>query len=231
MADRRRGSKRRGPGLLLVMTDTSSSVTGESTRDVADFWFDPLCPWAWITSRWMLEVEQVRDIDTHWHVMSLAYLNSSRDDLSEQYRKLLETAWGPVRVCIAAAAAHGDQVLLPLYTALGTRFHNEKLPRDRETIVAALEEVGLPAELADAADSTEYDEALKKSHHAGMDQVGMDVGTPVISVNGVAFFGPVMSPIPRGEDAAKLWDGVVLVAGVDGFFELKRTRTRDPIFD
>jgi len=201
------------------------------SRDTADFWFDPLCPWAWLTSRWILQVTKVRPIDVSWHVMSLAYLNSGREDLPEEYKQKLKEAWGPVRVCIAAAQEHGDAVLLPLYTALGTRFHNEKLPKDRETIIAALEEVGLPASLADAAESTDYDVALKASHHEGMDQVGMDVGTPVISVNGVAFFGPVVTPAPRGEEAGRLWDGVVLVAGTDGFFELKRSRTRDPIFD
>jgi hypothetical protein len=201
------------------------------SRSTADFWFDPLCPWAWITSRWMLEVEKVRPVETHWHVMSLAYLNEGRDDLSEQYKALLTEAWGPVRVCVAAAQAHGQSVVLPLYTALGTRFHNEKLPRDRDTIVAALAEVGLPESLADAADSTDYDEALKASHHRGIDLVGMDVGTPVISVNGNAFFGPVVTPTPRGEAAGRLWDGVLLVAGTDGFFEVKRSRTRAPAFD
>jgi predicted DsbA family dithiol-disulfide isomerase len=199
-------------------------------RDVVDFWFDPLCPWAWITSRWVLEVEKVRPISVHWHVMSLAYLNEGRD-LGEKYNEMMKQAWGPVRVVVAASQAHGDEKVGELYTALGTRFHNEKQERNRETILAALAEVGLPAELADAADSTEYDEALKASHDDGISQVGMDVGTPVIAVNGVAFFGPVMSPIPRGDAAGKLWDGVVLVAGTDGFFELKRTRTRDPIFD
>jgi protein-disulfide isomerase-like protein with CxxC motif len=199
-------------------------------RPTADFWFDPMCPWAWISSRWILEVEKVRDLDVRWHVMSLSYLNADRD-MPEDYRRAMDAGWGPVRVLIAAAAAHGEEVLLPLYTALGNRFHHEKKPKDRATIEEALTEAGLPLDLADAMTSTAFDEELKKSHHAGMDQVGMDVGTPVISVAGVAFFGPVVSPIPRGEAAGKLWDGVLLVAGTDGFFELKRSRTRDPIFD
>jgi predicted DsbA family dithiol-disulfide isomerase len=198
--------------------------------DQADFWFDPLCPWAWMTSRWMLEVEQVRDVSTSWHVMSLAVLNSGRDDLSEQYKELLEKAWGPVRVCIAAAQEKGEDILLPLYTAMGTRIHLEQR-KDDDVITDALADVGLPLELAKAATSTEYDEALKVSHHAGMDPVGMDVGTPVIHVNGIAFFGPVVTPAPKGEAAGKLWDGVVLVAGTEGFFELKRTRDKPPIFD
>jgi len=196
-----------------------------------DFWFDPLCPWAWITSRWVLEVEKVRPVEARWHVMSLAVLNEGKEDMPERYKEFMQTAWGPVRVCIAAEQKFGPDVLLPLYTALGTRFHNEKQERDRETIEAALAEAGLPVELADAAESAEYDEALRASHKDGMDRVGYEVGTPVISVDGTSFFGPVVSPIPRGEDAARLWDGVLLVAKTDGFFELKRSRTRDPIFD
>jgi protein-disulfide isomerase-like protein with CxxC motif len=203
----------------------------DDARAVADFWFDPLCPWAWIASRWMLEVQKVRPVDVRWHVMSLAYLNEGRDQLPEDYKKRMAASWGPVRVCIAAEQTYGSEVLLPLYNALGERHHHQKQQFTREVIVEALEEAGLPASLADAADSIEYDEALKVSHHEGMDQVGYDVGTPVISVAGNALFGPVVSPIPRGEAAARLWDGVLLVAGTDGFFELKRSRTREPIFD
>ncbi|HEX3541815.1 MAG TPA: DsbA family protein [Acidimicrobiales bacterium] len=209
------------------MADTDMETSPDN--DLVDFWFDPLCPWAWITSRWMLEVAPQRAVTLRWHIMSLAYLNEDKD-ISEDYRKALSTAWGPVRVCIAAAQKYGDDVLLPLYTALGTKFHNEGRERSRETIEEALAEVGLPAELADAMDDTGYDEAIRASHHEGMDQVGYEVGTPVISVNGVAFFGPVVTPIPRGDAAAKLWDGVLAVASTDGFFELKRTRDRPPIF-
>ncbi len=206
-------------------------TTTETTLDTADFWFDPLCPWAWIASRWILEVEKVRNIEVRWNVMSLAYLNSSRDDLPEQYRELMKQAWGPVRTVIAAQQAHGPEVTLPLYTALGTRYHLEQAEKDRATLEAALDEVGLPLALADAADSEEFDEELKRQHHLGMDQVGMDVGTPVISVQGVAFFGPVVTPCPRGEQAGVLWDGVLAVAGTPGFYELKRTRTAAPSFE
>ena len=204
-------------------------MTRAVERTPVDFWFDPICPWAWMSSRWLLEVEKVRPIRPEFHVMSLAYLNQDKD-IPDDYREMLKTAWGPVRVCIAAAQAEGDDVLLPLYTALGNRFHLEGKPKDRATIVEALEEVGLPAKLADAMDSEDYDDDLRKSHHAGMDQVGMEVGTPVISVEGVAFFGPVVTPAPKGEAAGRLWDGVRLVAGTPGFFELKRTRDKDPDF-
>ena len=196
-----------------------------------DFWFDPICPWAWIASRWLLEVAQLRPVRPRWHVMSLSVLNEGKPDLPEQYKELLVKGWGPVRVVIAAEQKAGPEILGPLYTALGTRFHHEKAPLERATIEAALAEVGLPADLADAMDSADFDEALRASHADGMDRVGYEVGTPVISVHGTSFFGPVLSPIPRGQDAARLWDGVMLVAKTDGFFELKRSRTRDPIFD
>ena len=202
----------------------------EQEPTVVDFWFDPVCPWAWIASRWMHEVEKVRPVTTKWHVMSLSVLNEGRD-VPEPYQQLLRTGWGPVRVCVAAEQQHGPEVLGPLYTALGTRFHHEKAPRERATYEAALAEAGLPAGLADAAESDEYDEALRASHKEGIERVGYDVGTPIISVDGLSVFGPVVSPIPRGDAAGRLWDGVLLIAGTDGFFELKRSRTRDPIFD
>lgn len=190
----------------------------------ADFWFDPLCPFAWISSRWILEVEQVRDISVTWHVMSLAYLNKDRD-LPDDYRELLAPAWGPVRVCIAAEQKHGKDVLLPLYTAMGNRIHLGGEPITRELISAAVAEVGLEPELVDAMDDTSYDDAVAESHHRGMDQVGNDVGTPTIAFEGAAFFGPVLSRIPRGEDAGTLWDGCVAVAKFPYFYELKRSRT------
>ncbi|WP_134764957.1 disulfide bond formation protein DsbA [Nocardioides sp. 1609] len=203
-----------------------------STPTTADFWFDPLCPFAWITSRWILEVEQVRDVQVTWHVMSLAYLNQDKD-IPDSYRELLAPAWGPVRVCIAAEQKHGREVLLPLYTALGTRIHvdgrtlHEQEDAGRSIIVESLAEAGLEPELVEAMDDSGLDAAVAASHHEGMDQVGDDVGTPTIAIEGAAFFGPVLSKIPRGEDAGLLWDGCVAVAKVPYFYELKRSRTGD----
>ncbi|QIP86489.1 DsbA family protein [Streptomyces sp. Tu 2975] len=203
-----------------------------------DFWFDPLCPWAWMTSRWMLEVEKVRDVEVRWHVMSLAVLNEDKlDELPEEYRDMLENkAWGPVRVVVAAQQEHGDEVVGKLYTALGTRFHNEGMGPVREAVVAALKDVGLPTSLADFADKGTYDAQLRASHKEGIEKVGQDVGTPVIAVPGsdgeqIAFFGPVVTPAPKGEEAARLWDGTLMVASIPGFYEIKRTRTRGPVFD
>jgi 2-hydroxychromene-2-carboxylate isomerase len=210
-----------------------------STKTPVDFWFDPLCPWAWMTSRWVLEVEKVRDIEVHWHIMSLAVLNEDKlDELPEEYREMLAVkAWQPVKVVTAAWQKHGADVLGPLYTAMGTRIHNNGEGATIEAIAGALADVGLPADLIDYAEQEnfEFDAELRASHKEGITKVGQDVGTPVIAVPGadgeqIAFFGPVVTPAPKGEEAAKLWDGTLLVASVPGFYEIKRSRTAGPDF-
>lgn len=206
------------------MTATSETAAPTTDVDVADFWFDPLCPFAWITSRWMLEVEEVRDVKVNWRIMSLYYLNKDRD-ISDDYRELIEHGV-PIGRVLAAAEKHvGPQALLPLYTALGERIHHEKQDKGLELIAGALADAGLPAELIEAADDSSYDERVQASHQEAMDRVGDEVGTPTIAFNGSAFFGPVLTRIPRGEDAGRLWDGTIAVADFPYFFEIKRTRT------
>lgn len=205
-------------------------MSESATVEKADFWFDPLCPFAWITSRWIGEVEQVRDISVDWHVMSLSVLNEGRD-LPEDYQALMLQGWGPVRVIIAARELHGGEYVKTLYDAMGSRIHIGA-NRDFDAVIReSLEEVGLPADLAKYAHSDEYDEQLRASHKDGIDRVGDEVGTPVVAFNGTAFFGPVLTKIPRGEEAGRIFDGAVLMSEFPEFFELKRSRTESPTFD
>jgi hypothetical protein len=208
------------------MTNAATS----SPPTTVDFWFDPSCPWAWMTSRWVDEVARHRNLAVTWHVMSLSVLNEDKD-VSEEYRAFLPRALRYTRLVTAAKELHGEQIVKPLYDALGARIHVGGSTDVEAVLAGALPEVGLPADFARYADSDEFDEQLRASHFDGIGRVGQDVGTPVIAVNGVAFFGPVISPAPKGEQALTLWDGVVAAANYDGFFELKRSRTRQPIFD
>ncbi len=209
----------------------SETVVSESAvPGKADFWFDPTCPFAWVTSRWIGEVETVRNISVDWHVMSLSVLNEHREDISEDYKAHIARAWGPVRVITAAAAAHGTQVIKPLYDAMGTHIHVNGNKDLSDVIDKALAETGLPAGLAAAATTDEHDAALRASHEAGISQVGQEVGTPIVAFNGTAFFGPVITRIPRGEEAGRLWDATLTLAGFPYFFEIKRSRTEEPQF-
>ena len=201
-----------------------------TNKTPVEMWFDPLCPWAWLTSRWLVEVEQVRDVEVTWSLMSMAVLNSVRE-LSPDYESMMDRSWGPVRVIVAAAREHGAEVIKPLYDEMGSRIHLGGEQDYLVVIAAALKEVGLPAELLGFATSDEVDDAVRASHARAIALVGEEVGTPVIAMGGSAFFGPVVTPAPRGEAAGRLWDGWVLMAGTPGFFELKRTRTASPIFD
>jgi 2-hydroxychromene-2-carboxylate isomerase len=196
-----------------------------------DFWFDPSCPWAWMTSRWLDEVATLRNLEVSWHVMSLAVLNENATDLPERYGEFLPRALRYTRLVAAVTELHGQSAVKPLYDALGTRIHSGDRMDVDAIIAESLDEAGLPASLAAFADSDEYDPQMRASHFDGIERVGQDVGTPVIAVGGYAFFGPVISPAPKGEQAAALWDGVVALARYDGFFEIKRSRTRGPIFD
>ncbi|MFD5868143.1 DsbA family protein [Corynebacterium sp. NPDC060344] len=208
-----------------------------TARESVTFWFDASCPYCWITSRWIKEVEKVRDIEVTWQPMSLSVLNEGRDELPEDYKQRMVANWGPARVFTAVAVEDGEDKLDALYTEMGTRIHNGDQGRKNtadgydDVVRESLAAVGLPAERFDAAHSDDYDAKLREYHAGAMDAVGDEVGTPVVKLGDTAFFGPVLTRIPRGEDAGKIFDGSVLLAAYPHFFELKRSRTEAPEFD
>lgn len=211
------------------------TTTAAPSRTHAEMFFDPTCPWAWMTSRWLMEAALVRDLDVTWSVMSLAVLNEGRD-LDPDYTAMLERAWAPVRTIVAATkdlpADEANERRKAMYDAYGQRIHRDGRGTDDLDAVTqeVLAELGLDPALAGAGSTDAVDEELRASHQRAIDLVGDEVGTPVVSVEGVAFFGPVVTPAPTGEDAGRLWDGSLLVAGTPGFYELKRTRTKGPDF-
>ena len=208
-----------------------------TNRESVTFWFDVSCPFCWITSRWIKEVEQVRDIEVKWQPMSLSVLNEGRDELPEDYKQKMTANWAPARVFTAVAVEDGEDKLDALYTEMGTRIHDggqggKDTPEGYDEIIReSLAAVGLPAERFDAAHAETYDAKLRGYHAGAMDSVGNDVGTPVVKLGDTAFFGPVLTRIPRGEEAGRIFDGAVALAGYPHFFELKRSRTENPEFD
>lgn len=216
------------------MTNGDGGSTGPGIR--VEMWFDPMDPWSWVLSRWLLEVELVRDVRVEFNVMSVSLLNAGRE-VPEQYRHdpdaflaRMRKAWGPVRVATAAVAMKGQDALRDLYAAIGVRIHELSESDYAVVIRQSLAEVGLPPELAAAAESGEYDSLLRESHERGMRAVGTDVGSPLLHIDGQGFFGPVISRIPRGEAAGRLFDSVRGLAEFPHFWELKRTRTEEPDF-
>lgn len=213
-----------------VQPDLETGVSAAAGTTRVEFWFDPSCPWAWMTSRWVDEVSTHRDLDVTWNIMSLAVLNEN-NDVSEEYRAFFPRALRYTRLVAAVKELHGQEYVKPLYDALGTRIHPGGSTDPDAVITGALDELGLPAGLIEESLSDRFDEQMRASHFDGIGRVGQDVGTPVIAINDVAFFGPVISPAPKGAQALTLWDGVVAASSYDGFFEIKRTRTVGPIFN
>lgn len=200
-------------------------------KTTVDFYLDPSCPFAWVTSRWIKEVTKIRDIDVRWKFISLGVVNEGRD-LPADYRKIIDMSWGAMRVMAAAEQRAGAEVLDDLYTEIGERFHDQgrvdSLENRHEAVKEAVEELGLDADLMDAWDDEAFDARLRESTKEAQDLVGDDVGTPIVALNGVGFFGPVITRVPKGEEAGKIFDAAVTLGNYPHFFELKRSRTESP---
>lgn len=196
------------------------------------FWFDVSCPFAWVTSRWIKEVEKVRDIQVEFIPMSLAVLNDGRD-LDPDYMEKMKANWGPARVFAKVATEQPDKVD-ELYTVMGSIVHREgnsgrtDFGGYDDVIAEALQRAGLDASFADVANTEDYDPQLREFHESGISSVGDEVGTPIVKLGDTAFFGPVLTKIPTGEEAGEIFDASVRLAQYPHFFELKRTRTERP---
>ena len=200
-----------------------------ASAEKVDMWFDPICPFAWITSRWLLEAAAVRDLEVTWNIMSLAQLNKDRE-MDEAHKAAFTRSWDAVRLVAAVKENHGNDAVIALYNAMGTRIHLKKEKVSDDLLVAALAEAGLPADLLTTAKDESWNEPMIASHDRAISLVGNDVGTPVVAIGDAAFFGPVISPAPKGEQAGRLWDGLALCLEVPGFYELKRARKGGPDF-
>jgi hypothetical protein len=207
----------------------------------ADLWFDPICPWAWVVSRWLTEAARVRDVEIRPHVMSLAVLNEvpptlvdgETDGKDASAAAGQDSQWAPVRVITATQLSLGDQAVLSLYTELGPLIHVDRMPICRDLFAYALGRAGLPHSLANAAGEPFYDPLVRASHRTGSEPLGEIAACPIIHVAGAegtptAFVGPLVAPYPRGEAAGRLWDAVALAGATDGFFSLRRPITRSP---
>lgn len=203
----------------------------ENTATKVDFWFDPACPWAWMTSRWIDEVDALREnVEVEWHIMSLAILNENRE-MDDAHRASHQRSLRSCKVAAGVIAELGNDKVKAFYDEIGTRNHPEKRAKEEGVLEEAMAAAGIDESFLTRADAGEFDAQLRASHEDGIGRVGQDVGTPILAVDGVAFFGPVISPAPKGDMALQLFDGVVAAAGYDGFFELKRSRTRGPEFN
>ena len=172
----------------------------------------------------------MRDIEITWNIFSLAHLNKDRE-MPEKYKTIFSNSWFCARVIKSVEKEFGKEKTLPLYTAISTRIHILKEVVSKELLSSSLAEIGVDQKHLVEMDNSDWDKEIIESHERGIKLVGDDVGTPIIAFNGVGFFGPVISPAPKGEEAGKLWDGIVLSASYPGFFEIKRSRTVGPIFD
>jgi hypothetical protein len=190
---------------------------------------DPACPFAWITSRWLMEVARQRPVQLGFRVMSLSVINEHKD-LEPWYREFNDRAWAAARVCSAAAESHGEAILNELYPALGRRIHDRGETRLPRVIDAALAEVGLPAGLAAAAGDDQFDAAMRASTRRAQELVGEDLGTPTVQIDDAAFFGPVLTSVPRGAEALRIFEGARLLAGSGAVSEMKRARTAELSF-